>query len=301
MGRAFFSEKYAPVVVHTGPPAVAPYEKWSRWNYFDPDSDEFFDSAQREVFTDTEEYAEEQERIRESVALDAGQESSTSSESSEPSDSGSPMAVGPDDPAVIIQDAYSSADWEHRFLTASAVDPVWRRPSNDRPPNDPVPYPRMIPVRIPPGLRGPAAEGTTEQARHRRTHRPRSATVSSIYLPPSWIPDSAIATQVNNATPIDHPPAHPRPTNVPPIAIPTQPSSPSPISPDVPTTPTDNAYLPQVQTMFTPSPPPSVTPHIYTWNHRVGIPIPLSPLAPQGPIRFLARVNAPMRVQNAAV
>ncbi|KAG5725063.1 hypothetical protein E4T56_gene12414 [Termitomyces sp. T112] len=119
MGRALFSTIYTqPVAVRTEPDVpdhsdLPRCEKWSISNPFDPDSDEFYKSATREVFTDTEAWRNEQAALRELLtaqAVRASIESSSSSEASE-SDSGSPMAVGSDDPAQLIADAFPDSDW----------------------------------------------------------------------------------------------------------------------------------------------------------------------------------------------
>src|ERR1700692_417065 len=47
MGRPLFSTSYSTPVVRTEPepaPPTIPFEKWTHWNAFDPDSDEFFES-----------------------------------------------------------------------------------------------------------------------------------------------------------------------------------------------------------------------------------------------------------------
>ncbi|KAF5373275.1 hypothetical protein D9615_007396 [Tricholomella constricta] len=276
MGRALFSTRYQPkVAVRTEPEPVPPCEKWSITNPFDPESDEFNRDAQREVFIDTEAYRHEQEAIRALVA-EGGTEASDSSDSSD-SDRGSPMAVGSDDPALLIADAYPNVDWESRWLAAGASSDWIAR-------------------------RGSAA--ADDQTRPIPVNRSRSATVSSgpVFIPssPRYSPESDTGSPTARRT-----------VNITPISIPNEPSTSSPLSPPSPVTPTDNIYAREMQSLLTPSPPPSVTPHVYTW-HRLALAVPTSPLAsqsaPVGPLTnpnarmSLARINiAPVRVriQNA--
>ncbi|KAJ6619895.1 hypothetical protein B0H10DRAFT_2216451 [Mycena sp. CBHHK59/15] len=62
MGRALFSATYgsqAPAIRVEPEPIVCPYDKWSVYNQFDPDSDDFFKDAQLEAFIDKQEDEEE--------------------------------------------------------------------------------------------------------------------------------------------------------------------------------------------------------------------------------------------------
>ncbi|KAG5647528.1 hypothetical protein DXG03_009465 [Asterophora parasitica] len=310
MGRALFSTKYASkVAVRTEPEPACPCEKWSITNPFDPESDEFNCDAQREVFIDTEAYRQELEREASAVrafvartAADGGTESPESSESGD-SDRGSPMAVGSDDPALLIADAL---DWDSRWLAATATTD-WTARRGISADNEQLPM---------------------------RVGRPRSTTASSasgpVFLPPSSMRNSA--TVLEPEIDYSHPSSSPSPpqspdipsmstrrtVNITPISIPTEPSSPSPLSPHSPVTPTDTLYAREMQALLTPSPPPSVTPHVYTWNRRYALGhAPTSPLAAQstaaattnaGPLTnpsarmSLARINvapARVRIQNA--
>ncbi|GLB41657.1 hypothetical protein LshimejAT787_1002570 [Lyophyllum shimeji] len=290
MGRALFSTLYPSpaVAVRTEPEYVAP-EKWTIWKPFDPESDEFYRDAQREVFTDTEAWRQEQEAARaRALATEGGTESSASSEANE-SDRGSPMAVGSDDPADLIADAYANVDWEPHWIAAGARAD-WT---------------------------APGADGTGEQARPRRVGRPRSTTVSSgpVFLPPSSLRNSTTATELETdaSSPPPQSPTARRALNITPISIPNEPSSPSPVSPASPSTPTDNLYAREMHSMLTPSPPPSVSPHVYRWQNRTALAVPASPLSSQGAAGpftnpsarlSLARINvapARVRIQNTAI
>ncbi|KAG6918955.1 hypothetical protein DXG01_010194 [Tephrocybe rancida] len=252
MGRALFSTNYAPVVaVHTEPDVHADIprcERWSISNPFDPDSDEFCQSATREVFTDTEAWRQEQEAVRELLVAQARSAESPASSDTSESDAESPMAVGPDDPALLIADAYPISD----------MDVSW------------TPHGEFL------------STVATENATPPSFSPPRSPTLRRAH---------AIAS----------------------ISIPNEPSSPSPASPASPSTPTDDIYHREIMTMLTPSPVPSVTPHLYTWYRVAPLAAPASPLANMsaaGPLTnpsarmSLAHLNiAPARVraQNAAV
>jgi len=303
MGRALFSQNYTSPAVRTEPePCIDPFTKWSGWDAFDPDSEEFFDDAVDEIFIDTEEYRQEQERI--SLLGDSGTGSSASSESSV-SDQGSPMAVGSDDPAVLIADAYS-VDWEQRFLAAGAADAEWRRARDERHHSDTLGYPRLS------SIFGSRAHG--DNARPSRVNRSRSATISGgpSFHPPSSLRNSTTATEISDDLPTS-PQYTTLTVNITPINIPIEPSTPSPISPQWPSMPFETPYSHhQEQAMYSPSPAPTTTPHIYSWNHRAAVPrSPTSPSASHGPVgpltnpsarMSLARINiAPTRVhvQNA--
>jgi hypothetical protein len=109
MGRPLFSQIYtsAPAVRVEPEPSVSPYEKWTYWNPFDPDSEEFFENDPvYEAFIEAPSSLEEEQR--EVVHIPEGSDSSTSSEGSV-SERGSPMAVGSDDPITMIADAYPNA------------------------------------------------------------------------------------------------------------------------------------------------------------------------------------------------
>ncbi|KAK0467018.1 uncharacterized protein EV420DRAFT_1506732, partial [Desarmillaria tabescens] len=132
MGRALFSSAYnsAPAVATPTPFADTPYEKiyekWSMFNQFDPDSDDFFEDAQYEAFI-----TDEQEQEQDSEQSDVGSTPALSREGSI-EDRGSPMAVGSDDPAAMLADAIDNGEWDQSVPTATIdgdveSDPQWRR------------------------------------------------------------------------------------------------------------------------------------------------------------------------------
>ncbi|KAH0836759.1 hypothetical protein J3R83DRAFT_8507 [Lanmaoa asiatica] len=110
MGRPLYSSafKTTPAVRDPEPPS---FEKWSYLNAFDPDSDEFFDNenAVYEDFivpvTAVNPEEEEEEDERDMLVVRMGNASPITSESSL-SDSESPLAVGAEDRAHLVVDAF---------------------------------------------------------------------------------------------------------------------------------------------------------------------------------------------------
>lgn len=111
MGRALFSQKFTPEpAIRTEPdPGLVPhplYSKWSVWNDFDPDSDEFFKDAEYEAFIEPTVNVVPADDDMPPLLDDA--ESSSSSSDGSDTDRTSLMAVGSDDPATLIATAYPS-------------------------------------------------------------------------------------------------------------------------------------------------------------------------------------------------
>ncbi|KAG6807877.1 hypothetical protein H0H93_000887, partial [Arthromyces matolae] len=207
MGRPLFSTLYAPLVVtpkHSDLPDLPRCEKWSMSNPFDPDSDEFYDGATREAFTDTEAWLQEQEAVRELLVSQAqnATESSASSEVNE-SDGGSPMAVGIDDPALLIADAFPNGDWNSQWAATPAT-------AHD------------LVVRI-----SSSTETDSETRTQRRVRHHRSSTMSNTTIPSSSTPIFTDATITTPASPPQSPTLR-RTVNITPITIPNEPSTPSP-------------------------------------------------------------------------
>jgi len=267
MGRSLFSLSYpAPEpVVRTEPePKVDVCERWSSWNRFDPDSDDFFRDAQLEAFIDSAQLAREQVDIA-AMAAEVTPDSSDTSDTSD-SDGGSPMAVGSDDPADLIAGAYSSdrtAPWAAQSNTlALSTDAEWRSTS----PSDIAVYSPLgtdqlgNPAFYPPSVFRNGTP-TPDSDRDHLSTPPRSPTIRRTV---NITPISVSRVQVQPDTRL------------------LSPNSPvSPLSPlQVPYTPAP--YHQQVQAMVTPSPPPSVTPRFYSWQHHPIPAIPVSPTLPRG-------------------
>ena len=229
MGRPIYSQAYisAPAVRTEPPPTIPPYEKWSYWNAFDPDSDEFFENEIIEDFID-QLPANEDDRLIVHMA-----EASDSSGSSEGggSDRGSPMAVGSDDPARMLAEVYPEY-WAGQTISPLDV------PSNSIPSQYPqtfYPTPESD-ARVPP-------TGT----------RPRSATVT--VLP-------RLRLSATHQNPTD---SLPRTSRIVPLALTTRsvpPIFPS-VSPIFPSTPPSQSALPPNQRIlaYLAGTPPSTPPH----------------------------------------
>lgn len=240
MGRSLFSHTYAAPAVRTEPePQVDICERWSAWNRFDPDSEDFFQDAEYEAFIDPVQL--ERERL-EAAALAATEAISDTSDSSDGSvsDSGSPMAVGSDDAIVLINDVRAAeAEWATRRVSAPVASPE-------------IP---TIPA----------------------------------FFPPSFLREPTPTLEANSPT-ASEPPRSPtvrRTVNITPITIPSErvveaDTSPSPDSPMPPSTPPPQPRE-QHDMLVSMSPPPSVTPRFYSWQHH---PIPALPSSPS-----LARGN----------
>jgi hypothetical protein len=267
MGRPLFSQPYvtAPVVRSEPEPGVTPYEKWTRWNCFDPDADEFFESehAVYEAFIDPVPHSS-QEGEDMVVTLVEREYSQSSSEGSG-SESGSPMAVGSDDPASMLAEVYASANWEGRFLAQPLAFVSEAQSASDA---TATPFFASVTG---------AMSRNAELSNGARAGRQRSATINimtNVRVPDVRQGSNAIPT--SNAADIV-----PRTLNITPINIPTprteifEPASGSSPLPPLPSTPPSQRRAPQVA----PSPAPSVSPRINSWSRPVMPPSP-SPTAP---------------------
>ncbi|KAK0501518.1 hypothetical protein EDD18DRAFT_1143073 [Armillaria luteobubalina] len=234
MGRALFSSTYlsAPAVATPTPFADTPYEKmyekWSIFNQFDPDSDDFFEDAQYEAFI-TVEQEQEQE------LSDAGNTPALSRESSM-EDRSSPMAVGSDDPAAMLADAIDSGEWDQSLsgtaIDADADEQQWRRVGD-------------LPI--------------WTLANTRFVSDPPTSSLPP-FLPPSSLRNSTTASDLDDDEPATPPR---RSVTIAPITIPSEPSSTSPVPPDAPLTPPNVTFS---LSSLTPSPASSVTPRVYRWT-----------------------------------
>lgn len=105
MGRPLFSKAFQSTpVVREPEESLCPYEKWSYVNAFDPDSDEFFhnERAVFEDFVDPAEsaHSEEEDEDEDRDALVV-------------SDRASPLAVGAEDPANLVDDFQDLREMEN--------------------------------------------------------------------------------------------------------------------------------------------------------------------------------------------
>ncbi|KAI6041326.1 hypothetical protein EDC04DRAFT_3110258 [Pisolithus marmoratus] len=121
MGRPLFSKAFRTAPVVREPEECScPYEKWSYVNAFDPDSDEFFhnERAVYEDFVDPAEsaHSEEDEEVEDGddLVVRLGSFDTTSIISlSSVSDRESPLAVGAEDPANLADDFQDLREMEN--------------------------------------------------------------------------------------------------------------------------------------------------------------------------------------------
>jgi len=280
MGRSLFSQSYStttPAVRIEPEPAVDPCEKYSLWNRFDPDSDDFFQDAEYEAFIDPVQYQLERDQ-EELVAVARADtatedlESSESSSSDRGSDRGSPMAVGSDDPTILIA-SYANHPWSSP--TASGG---WQSATTD---HSAVTAGITYNPRRMQSVFG-ARPHETEDADHLG---------NPVFIPPDSFREPSEPDDLPSSPP-HSPPTLRRTTDITPITVPTNPQvvfmppsrtpSPGPLtSPSTP--PLGYQSLPP---MLTPSPAPSVTPRFYSWQHHRATPtlptIPTSPTLSRG-------------------
>jgi hypothetical protein len=158
MGQPLFSQSYlsAPAVRTEPEPSIPPYEKWSYWNPFDPDSDEFVENDPvYEAFIVLPPSPEPDPDDQRDVVFVPDSESSSSSDSS-PNERRSPMAVGTDDPAQMFADALINTD-------------LWGQRPALSPPSNVLYTPGFVPQ-------------DTQTRVFARGNRPRSATITVLPL-----------------------------------------------------------------------------------------------------------------------
>jgi len=242
MGRPLFSQAHSTPAVRTEPDPFLSYERWTHWNPFDPDSEEFFQNDPVfEAFLDPSIISPSGEEEQAMVVDEAI--SSGSSEGSV-SERGSPMAVGSDDPMRMLAEAYPSVNWGQHMLAGQSPPTT----ADFRPLDASPPYTSRY---------NPITPGFAR-------NRPRSATLTVL---PQGLP-SASHRSFMSANPTDN---LPRTSNITPISIPSRatpanypPSPATPQSPFIPATP-PSQVMPLGQA--TQSPPPSGMPRM-TWASR---------------------------------
>lgn len=305
MGRPLFSKSYAsspPVRVESQAAVDRICHKWGALNKFDPDSDEFFANAEYEAFIDPD-AASQTAPVEAVTQADAD---TISDGSSEPTELGgtdgipSPMATGSDDPAALIADAYpelSDDQWAQRLLRASGyTTSTWLEAMNA------VTTPLLSDIEgrdVSPVAPRAGAEDLNTTTVSYRPNRPRSASAA----PPGLVPLSALLTQSSSSEMHEEHVTTPMPFT--PIALPSLEAAPTSGDPEAPVqtedltpssaqtvlavevnntpvTPQRRNVRDPTQTIFTPSPPPTVTPRIYSWQSHPIPAIPASPTAFRG-------------------
>ncbi|KAI0738476.1 hypothetical protein C8Q80DRAFT_1124660 [Daedaleopsis nitida] len=265
MGRPLFSAR-SPAVRVEPEPQQPTYEKWTYWNAFDPDSDEFFenDDAVYEAFIDPADRIQlPADRAQPSAVVDVDVSSSSEASSS---GRGTPMEV-------VDADAPDTASEARREIL---------RASGMRALDDPSPRNAVLDAEIEAGRDLPSQERVlyylslmenmeNPQGRERRNQQEPRPTVRE------RIPTYLDLPQEESRTPSPEPVALSRA-----IPIPSTPARPS-------TPPAQNTPL-----FASPSPPPSVTPRLYSWSSLAPAPgVPGSPLTNRGARMSVAHIVAP--------
>ncbi|KAG1734030.1 uncharacterized protein EDB91DRAFT_1251069 [Suillus paluster] len=237
MGRPLYSKAYQtdPIIREPQPPC--PYQKWSYINTFDPDSDEFFenDQAVYEAFIDrvTVEHSEDEEEMEERedmvvIRLDISGEDGLS-------DRDSPMAVGADDPAQYIAQAY-------RRQRVEAETPIQVRLATHSTPREVQRDTSASPESVTPPPR-PVRPTQSHGISHGAHLEPRD----EIPLPSPSAPIPVPGTRSHRSSSVEG------------LSFSSFYHQNSPLTPPTHHTPFNH---------FSPSPPPTVSPRIYTWASR---------------------------------
>lgn len=270
MGRALFSLAYAapePAVRTEPEPEVDLYGRWSTWNRFDPDSDEFFQDAEYEAFIDTV-HIQRQHLRGPSEATDSERavESSDSGDSSD-GDQASPVAPGSEIPVVLGGRIYNNRPLTRTYPPPTRLE--WT-PRSSSPASFVSSSASLLPVHSPVSPQSPDLLDNPPfiPPPSFRALTPDIETESRVFADP--LPSPPLRRTVNIV-----------PINVSRIQVMPATRSPSPDSPPLPATPpsrtTPLGLHRQGQSMLTPSPPPSATPRFYSWQNH---PIPALPTSP---------------------
>ncbi|KAI6113003.1 hypothetical protein F5141DRAFT_1003378 [Pisolithus sp. B1] len=234
MGRPLFSKAFQSTpVVREPEESPCPYEKWSYVNAFDPDSDEFFhdERAVYEDFVDPAESAhseeEDEDEDRDAMVVRLGSFDTTSTTSlSSLSDSASPSVVGAEDLANLVDDFQDLREIEN---TEAALTTFNSRIHLDELRWDPVPSAGDGRQRD-----ASASSGTSllaEAAVYRRDRPDHVGRRDNVTTPPPSAPIPVPVLRSRRTVAIDD----------------------------------RTPVTPPRQTPIAPSPPPTVTPRLYSW------------------------------------
>ena len=269
MGRPLYSSSRQPAVRVEPEPQHPAIQKWTYWNAFDPDSDEFFenDDAVYEAFIDPA------NRIH--ITADRSAPTVVEVDVSSPSESsssgrGSPMEVI--DVEIPENEREQQLRNQREMLRASGIrildDSVPRTPVSDAqaeasrglPSDERIQYYMSLIDRM-----------EADRADRQRERRP--------------------AVRERVTTYLDFPPEDSRTPSPEPVQVPVTRSRTS-----VPSTPARPSTPPaQATPLFaSPSPPPSVTPRLYSWaSISPTPPVPASPLTNRGARMSVAHIVTP--------
>ena len=243
MGRPLFSSSRQPAVRVEPEPQHPTYEKWTHWNAFDPDSDEFFenDDAVYEAFIDPEDRIQlPADRAEPRAVVDVDVSSSSEASSS---GRGTPMEV------VDVDNLDRERVRQREMFRAD----IMRVLDDSLPRNERIEAARDLP-------NDPYYMSLIDSMQNMQRERRAAAEVRP-------------AVRERIPTYLDLPPEEEVRTPSPEpvwsrVSVPSTPARPS-------TPPAQSTPL-----LVTPSPPPTRTPTIYAWNHLSTVPS--SPLTNRG-------------------
>ncbi|KAI0686406.1 hypothetical protein BC835DRAFT_1420419 [Cytidiella melzeri] len=246
MGRPLFSSQtYHPLAVRIEPEPTQPTcERWTYWNPFDPDSEEFFVDAEEERIRPLDELVVEE---RDRGAIDE-----LSSSSSEGTSSGRETPVFADDGPFVEELSHAVRVLHRSGRPAQAESRRIFRPVEDEGHTYRAVQARAVQS---PAVAGYASPMATSFVRTANYAEQLSRSPSPRRQPLARMEVAADPVAISGPTP----------SHTAPIAIPARPSTP----------PTQASW-----SYGTPSPAPSVTPRLYNWRAHalLGVASPASPL-----------------------
>ena len=275
MGRPLFSAPRQPVVRVEPEPQHPVVEKWTYWNAFDPDSDEFFenDDAVYEAFIDPADRiqlpADRTEPPAEPIDVSSSSEASSSGR-------GTPTDIVD---GLDGEDLQAAMRTNFRNMEAARAQVM-------RVLDLPLPRNSALDAEINAGQGLPAEERVRyllELLERRASGRERGQEQQRVETRP---------TRERVPTYLDWPPQEelrspsPEPAPLVRVSVPSTPARPS----------TPPAQTAQATPSFaTPSPPPSVTPRLYSWSSlsAPGPSVPASPLTNRGARMSVAHIATP--------
>ncbi|KAI0954506.1 hypothetical protein AcW1_006381 [Taiwanofungus camphoratus] len=306
MGRPLFSHSHQAPAVRVEPEHAQPtYEKWTYWNAFDPDSDEFFenDDAVYEAFIDAAHLQLHEGEDRRTMVVEDNMSSSEGSSSGRgsPMDESEGLSV-----EEIDMELRRQASWMRVQLQSGETeeDQGTRRATA----GSPGP-PQVVDVPMP----SQAALHTQNQPREVVSTYLDSTIASMLAmreiaypLPPNPVATSYVRSPVPSN--VDRLSRSPSPA-LDSIADPFPPSPEPAFSPRArgvaapqPSTP-ERPSTPPIQTASfysSPSPPPTVTPRLYSWSSR-NLPRTATTFYPPSPVTSGPLTNRSARLSVAHI
>lgn len=263
MGRPLYSQSFqAPIVrVEPEPEAYPAPEKWSYWNRFDPDADEFFenDDAVYEAVIDASQPPVRMQATGESIRVVIEDSSVSSDESSSGRDS--PLQDYPD------VRAEGTAEWvvEGRTIP-ERVPQRFFAPPTSRNPNASADESVTLGIEANRNDEPPADHLITTHVFEYRSHERRPLLPNTPASSNVLIPDST-PRRSPSPGPVTSP--SDRQSDIP-DSFHNSAGSPAPMTPSTP--PNQRSIL-----YDTPSPAPTVTPRLFQWTIRPVAAMPMSP------------------------